>query len=227
MRATFPRGQDTTRAVSSSQLNVILHQERMAEPVGDPREAWAESERLARRAASGDRSAQRELFQQLKRRLHATLYRIMGSTEAMEDLLQDTFIEVFRSLPSYRGESQLGTWADRIAIRVAYRHIRQARARKRSAPPVAALSLVGAGEADMLHREGVRRLYRVLSDMSPEYRAAFALFVVDGRSLREVADVVGISLVAAKSRVWRARRQVMAAARDDSVLARYLSQEKD
>jgi DNA-directed RNA polymerase specialized sigma24 family protein len=63
--------------------------------------------------------------------------------------------------------------------------------------------------------------------MSPEYRTAFALFVVDGRSLREVADAVGISLVAAKSRVWRARRQVMAAARDDGVLARYLSQEKD
>jgi RNA polymerase sigma-70 factor (ECF subfamily) len=199
----------------------------MAEPVDDARQAWAESERLARRAASGDRSAQRELFQQLKRRLHATLYRIMGSNEAMEDLLQDTFIEVFRSLPSYRGESQLGTWADRIAIRVAYRHIRHTRARKRSAPPVAGLTLVGAGEADMLHREGVRRLYRVLSDMSPEYRTAFALFVVDGRSLREVADAVGISLVAAKSRVWRARRQVMAAARDDGVLARYLSQEKD
>lgn len=177
---------------------------------------------LARRAGSGDRVAQRELFQALKPCLHATLYRVLGSNAHMEDLLQDTFIEVYRSLPSYRGDAKLSTWADRIALRVAYRHFKRERSARRRALAEPALSLVSSSEEEMLHREGVRRLYTVLSALKPEARVAFALFAVDGRSLREVADLMGATLMATKSRIWRARRELNAAAQADGILARYL-----
>jgi RNA polymerase sigma-70 factor (ECF subfamily) len=178
---------------------------------------------LVRRAASGDRAAQRTLFRDLKRPMHATLYRVLGSNRQVEDLLQEAFIELFRSLPSYRGEAKLTTWADRITTRVAYRHLRRQRLILATDLPGSNLTVAGTPEHDLQAKEGVRRLYAALSAMKPHYRIAFALFSIDGRSLKEVAEATGVSLIAAKSRIWRARRLLNTAARADAVLAAYLT----
>jgi RNA polymerase sigma-70 factor (ECF subfamily) len=178
---------------------------------------------LARRASAGDRAAQRTLFRDLKRPMHATLYRVLGSNRQVEDLLQEAFIELFRSLPSYRGEAKLTTWADRITTRVAYRHLRRQRLVLATDLPTANQNVAGTPEHDLHAKEGVRRLYAALGAMKPHYRIAFALFSIDGRSLKEVAEATGVSLIAAKSRIWRARRLLNAAARADAVLAAYLT----
>jgi RNA polymerase sigma-70 factor, ECF subfamily len=182
---------------------------------------------LARRAGAGEEVAQRQLFRELRPRLHATLYRVLGSNIFIEDVLQDTFVEVFRSLASYRGEALMTTWADRIAIRVAYRFLRRHKAASAQEPAPPSLCLVGSAEDNLLHREGVRRLYAVLDRMKPQLRITFALVAVDGRSLKDVAEQTGVSLIAVKSRVWRARRLLEQAAREDTVLARYLSGEDE
>lgn len=182
---------------------------------------------LASRAASGDRGAQRELFQKLRGRVHGTLFRVLGSNEHMEDLLQDAFIEIFRSLPNFRGEALLTTWADRVTARVAFHYLRRLPRRIKTsneAPPPAA---VASTEEESLHREGLSHLYRVLERLSPDQRIAFALFEIDGRSLEEVAAVTGVTVVAAKNRVARARHKVWDAARRDPVLASYLSDEPE
>jgi RNA polymerase sigma-70 factor (ECF subfamily) len=176
---------------------------------------------LSRRAASGDREAQRELFRALRASVHGTLFRVLGSNEHMEDLVQDAFIEIFRSLPSYRGEALLSTWADRIAARVAFHYLRRLPRRlKEPEPPP--LQLVASSEEQALHREGVKRLYAILRQIKPEYRVPFALFALDGRSMEEIAGIMGVTVVAAKNRVSRARHRVWDAARRDNVLAAYL-----
>jgi RNA polymerase sigma-70 factor (ECF subfamily) len=183
---------------------------------------------LARRAASGDRSAQQLLFLQLKAAVHATLYRAVGSNMHMEDLLQESFLAVFRALPSYRGEAKLTTWADRIAVRVAFHYLRRSaslRAGDRSTESVPALRLVSSAGDNAEHRQGVARLYEQLRRLKPEYQIAFALFELDGRSIEEVAEITGVSLVAAKSRISRARRKLWEAARRDDVLTSYLANE--
>jgi RNA polymerase sigma-70 factor (ECF subfamily) len=181
---------------------------------------------LAGRAATGDRSAQREIFRALKAVIHATLFRVLGSNEHMEDLLQDAFVEIFRSLPRYRGESKLTTWAGPIAARVAFHYLRSKRARsdKNAFMPVQ-LHLVGSPEDQAHHREGLQRLYRLLQRMKPEQHIALALFMIDGRSIEEVAEMTGVTLVAAKNRISRARRKLCAAARKDQVLAAYLAEQ--
>jgi RNA polymerase sigma-70 factor (ECF subfamily) len=179
---------------------------------------------LAKRASAGDRAAQRTLFRDLKRPMHATLYRVLGSNRQVEDLLQEAFIELFRSLPSYRGEAKLTTWADRITTRVAYRYLRRQRLMLATDLPAASnQNVAGTPEHDLQAKEGVRRLYAALGAMKPHYRIAFALFSIDGRSLKEVAEATGVSLIAAKSRIWRARRLLNTAARADAVLAAYLT----
>ncbi|HUS64245.1 MAG TPA: RNA polymerase sigma factor [Kofleriaceae bacterium] len=178
---------------------------------------------LAERCARGDRTAQRELFQQEKRRVHATLYRVLGSNGDMEDLIQEAFIEVFRSLAGFRGEAKLSTWIDRITVRVAYAYL------SRKPPGAARLEMVPeipAGDPSAEHRAQMRQaaqhLYTVLDRLDAKLRVAFTLHVIDGRPLAEVADVMSASLVATKTRVWRARREVDRRARRDPLLQMFL-----
>jgi len=180
---------------------------------------------LAHRAATGDRSAQRDLFLAQRANVHRALYRILGSNRELEDLLQDAFIEIFRALPSFRGESTLGRWCQTIAVRVAYLMI------SRRKPPSVDLALVEdvlASDADVRRhavvREAARRLYAALDRIEVKQRIAFALATIDGKPLAEVAELTGSSLFAVKTRVWRARRELMRRARKDAVLTSYLEE---
>jgi RNA polymerase sigma-70 factor (ECF subfamily) len=178
---------------------------------------------LARRASTGDRSAQRELFQAQKHGVHHALFRVLGSNRELEDLLQDAFVAIFKALPAFRGDSTLGRWCQTIAMRTAYATIAKRR------PPT--LELVDDLVADpapdaqriMRAREAVRRLYAALERIEPKQRIAFALAVIDGRTLSEVAALTESSLLAVKTRVWRARRDLMRRAAKDELLATYLT----
>jgi RNA polymerase sigma-70 factor, ECF subfamily len=169
---------------------------------------------------AGDAAAQRALFRREYPRVHATVYRIIGPARDLDDLVQETFIAVFRGLARFRGESRLSTWIDRIAVRVVFEHIR---ARGRTPVPFGVIAEVedtsSVSEAQVHARDGLRRLYAVLGELTPEARTAFALYAIDGRSIADVAKLVGVSVVTAKLRIWRARRDVMKRAAADPVLA--------
>jgi RNA polymerase sigma-70 factor, ECF subfamily len=179
---------------------------------------------LAQRAADGDRAAQRELFHSLKKAVHHTLFRILGNNRELEDLIQDAFLEIFRALPSFRGDSSLSRWCQTIATRTAYLAI------ERRKPTPVDLEVVEDEIVDRdpdAHRvaqakQAARRLYAALDRIDAKQRIAFALAVIDGLSLSEVADLTDSSVVAVKTRVWRARRDLMKRAKKDPVLATYL-----
>ena len=174
---------------------------------------------------AGDVAAQRALFRREFARVNATIYRILGPTREVDDLVQETFIAAFRGLAKFRGEARLATWIDRIAVRVAFDHVRT-----RKATPVPLGVLTGVDEpsdasipdAQAHARDGLRRLYAALSQLSPEARTAFALYAIDGRSIAEVARLVGTTVVTAKVRIWRARRELMKRAAEDPVLKELL-----
>lgn len=180
---------------------------------------------LARRAATGDRSAQRELFMQQRASVHHTLFRILGSNRELEDLIQDTFLEVFRALGSFRGDSSLSRWCQTIATRVAFLAI------SRRKPASIELSLVQdelASDSDTRRqvqlREIARRLYVALDRIEPKQRIAFALGVIDGLSMAEVAQLTDSTVVAVKTRIWRARRDLMKRVERDPVLSQYVAE---
>src|SRR6187399_1052296 len=108
---------------------------------------------------AGDPAAFRKLFERERVRVHRLLFRVVGSNTHMDDLLQDAFLEVFRSLPSFRGDSSLRTWIDRCAVRVAFAHF----ARKARVPALECVQDVAAeapnAEERTSMREAVRRLY--------------------------------------------------------------------
>ena len=180
---------------------------------------------LARRAAEGDRVAQRELFHAQKRSVHHTLFRILGSNRDLEDLVQDAFLEIFRALPSFRGDSSLTRWCQTIATRTAYLAISR---RKPAAIDLALVEDSLPGDADTRRlvqvRQAARRLYAALERIDAKQRIAFALAAIDGLPLAEVAHLTESTVVAVKTRVWRARRDLMKRAAKDSVLSSYLEE---
>ncbi|HEX3770788.1 MAG TPA: sigma-70 family RNA polymerase sigma factor [Polyangiaceae bacterium] len=192
----------------------------MTAPVAAQARSRRDDVDLARRCVLGDQAAHRELFQRERRRVHVILYRMLGTNADMDDLLQEVFIEVFRSIPGFRGEAALGTWLDRIAVRVAYAHIARRRVEtvRLSVVPEPVAHQPGADDRAMI-REATAHLYGALDRMPPAQRIAFTLHVVDGRPIKKVAESMDASVVATKVRIWRAWRVLRRAGERDPLIA--------
>ncbi len=156
------------------------------------------------------------------------LFRILGSNSEIDDLVQEALLEVFRSLPTFRGDALLSTWVERITVRVAYAHI----ARRRS--DVVRLSLVpepasgdASAEERALAREAARRLYALLDQIETKQRIAYTLHVIDGRPLTDVAALMEASVVTTKVRAWRAAKFVERRAKHDPLLARFVVEREE
>jgi RNA polymerase sigma-70 factor (ECF subfamily) len=188
--------------------------------------AYVEDVLLVDRCLTGEPAATRELFRRHRARVHACLYRVLGSNRDMDDLLQEAFIQVFQSLRGWRAEASLATWIDRVTVRVAYRYLSQKgrRIQTEHIDDADAPGGEGPGTRRQLARDGVKRLYAVLDELGASARLAFTLHEIDGRSLSEVAELVGSSMTAAKLRVWRARKRIEAAAAQDPVLREFLEE---
>ncbi|HLL21994.1 MAG TPA: sigma-70 region 4 domain-containing protein, partial [Kofleriaceae bacterium] len=76
-------------------------------------------------------------------------------------------------------------------------------------------------------RDGLRRLYGALAELTPEARTAYALYAIDGRSINEVAEMTGSTKITAKVRIWRARREIERRAAEDPVLNELLELGRD
>lgn len=193
----------------------------------DPAELRRRDLELARRCVAGERDAQRELFQRELDRVHRILYRILGRSADIEDAAQEAMVGLFRSLPRYRGEATLGTWVDRITVRTALRVI----SRRRTAPApledAAQVVAPGAGaDEELARRDAGRLLYSALERLDPRMRVAFVLHVVEEHTAAEVAELMGATRVATKTRIWRARRELEKRARRDPRLAALLELEE-
>src|SRR5205823_14873570 len=112
-----------------------------------------------------------------------------------------------------------------VAVRCAYRYLSQ---KGRGVPTAPMLDdddgpgAEGPGAHRQLARDGIKRLYAVLDELSAASRLAFTLHEIDGRTLAETAELVGSSVTATKLRVWRARKRIEAAAAADPVLSQFL-----
>lgn len=179
---------------------------RAAPPPGDDDPA------LAARAAAGDRVAFTTVYQRFVDAVYARLTRLLGPTADREDVLQQVFFQVHRSLGSYRGDASLATFVHRIAIHVAYDHLR---ARDRRPVPIdqdaidAMVLDASSPELRTQRREELAQIFFHLSALTPDKRIAFVLVSIDGLSLREAAELVGASVDAVKQRVLHARRELI------------------
>lgn len=183
-------------------------------PTADPSD-----ETLAARAAAGDDSAFEEIVRRYQARVFRLACRMTSDTDA-PDVLQETFLQVYRHLPSFRGESQFGTWLYRIASNAALM-LRRAKSRRPSESLDAFLPKFDAeGQhmgtpaefqmasrvEELLDRQQLAEQTRAGIARLPDlYRDAFVLRDLEGLATGEVAKILGLEPAAVRQRVHRAR----------------------
>ena len=171
--------------------------------------------RLLAAALNGHSGAFGEIFTQYKRRIFHLAQRIMRNHEDAEDVVQEAFQLAFVHLHDFKGGSQFSTWLSRIAINVALMKLRK-RARKveisidESESDEISLKdsvpdLAPNPEQDCLRAEKTRMLREALAELRPNARRVLELYELEGRSMKEIAETMGISVAAVKARIFHAR----------------------
>jgi len=174
---------------------------------GSPRTEARGDRDLAERVLSGDRDAFEGLYRQHSHRLYNLVYRMVGANEA-DDLLQDVFLQAYRKLGSYKGESSLGTWLYRLAANLCLDHLRSKQGKmgqvtdsldeEDAAPLRSPFRPAEANNARLDLEQGIAAL-------PPSYRAAFVLHDVEGYQHDEIARILGIAEGSSKSLLHKAR----------------------
>lgn len=178
---------------------------------------------LLRQVAERDQRALAELFDRHAGWLTLRLRRRTADADAVQDVLQDTFVVLWRAAGDYRGDGDVGAWLWGIAVRRLVSHYR-----KRSVPVPASVEtldararLVASAEDELLVAVEHTDVGQALRGMSPELQEIVRATVVDGLSTREAAQLLGIPQGTVKSRLRAAktqlRHQLMAARQEGTI----------
>lgn len=167
---------------------------------------------LVRLAQGGDLDAFAEIVSRYEGRLRLVLLRILDDSRDVEEAVQDTFVQAWRGLASYRGESALFTWLYRVGVNAALGRARKVRATVvelnalDAHPPRASDDVDPARAAEAADLRA--QVLAALDELPLDYREAVVLRDLAGLSNAEVAEALGVGLAAAKSRVHRGRMRL-------------------
>jgi RNA polymerase sigma-70 factor (ECF subfamily) len=162
-----------------------------------------------------------DVFQEYQRPIYNYLLRMTQNQAEAEDLTQETFIRVHRSLSTFRGEASLSTWIYRIATNVSHDHFRR-RATRQAEATLSLEEMESDGEwlvdktspsPEKLvdQSEIIACVQSFVQRLPPNYRAVLVLSDLQSLKNREITDVLGLSLSAVKIRLHRARNKLRAA----------------
>lgn len=168
-----------------------------------------------RKAKHGDQAAFSYLYERHKRRVFSLCYRMVNDKAQADELTQDTFLQVYRKLKTFRGDSAFSTWLHRIAVNIALMYIRRCHARISEVPfePVIETGENNSplreqmGSADPALRASIDRisLERAITRLPPGYRVVFILHDVQGYQHAEIAEILGCTVGNCKSQLHKAR----------------------
>ena len=149
------------------------------------------------------RHAQRALYNKYKDAMYTLLLRMLNDEEDAADALQEAFIEVFRSLKSYRGISSLGAWIKTIVIR-------NGLAKQKTILPFEPIGELIHDHQPITWDENLTGEYleKAIRKLPDGYRNVFLLFEVEGYTHREVAQLLGIAEGTAKSQLFQAKKML-------------------
>jgi RNA polymerase sigma-70 factor (ECF subfamily) len=168
-------------------------------------------EELVRRCRAGDAGAFRELFRTYREEVARLVHRMLGQTDDLEDVIQEVFCQVHRSLPDFRGQARFSTWLYRVTVNVVLMHRRAARSRPVLVTGTDRLSLPAPDappDEQVARRNCVAAFRRLLDRLSEKKRAVFILHELEGLPPAEVAAIVGAPVLTVRTRLFYARREL-------------------
>lgn len=169
-----------------------------------------------RRVLAGDTAGFACLIDRYSRPVHSLIFKMTRNKEDAEELTQDVFMKVFRSLASFRGESSFSTWVYRIACRTAISEVRK---RKREFLPIDESLIANVAEetpdglfgAADSESERIGRLEKALDRLTPDEQAMILLFYAEGKSIGDIAAIAKLSVPNVKTRLHRIRKKLFVA----------------
>jgi RNA polymerase sigma-70 factor (ECF subfamily) len=181
----------------------------------------ASDAQLIAQAQGGNEQAFAALFDAHKRRVYSLCLRMTGNTAEAEDLSQEAFLQLFRKISTFRGESAFSTWLHRLVVNVVLMHLRKK-----------GLQQVSLDELDTSQEEPVKRDYgdddrrlmgsidrislaNAIGELPPGYRAVFVLHDMEGYEHNEIAQILNCSIGNSKSQLHKARMKLRERLRDD------------
>jgi RNA polymerase sigma-70 factor, ECF subfamily len=196
-----------TCVITATEANVIPASNETKRP---------ESERsLVQRAQKGDEQAFAALFQSHKKRVYSVCLLMTKDIAEAEDLTQEAFLQVFRSVSSFRGDSAFSTWLYRVAVNTVLMKLR-----RRKSPPIVSLDEPVSPESPSLRRDVGRvdphlsgtidriTLRRAMQELPEGCREIFVLHEVQGYQHHEIAEMLDCSVGNSKSQLHKAKMKM-------------------
>jgi RNA polymerase sigma-70 factor (ECF subfamily) len=157
-----------------------------------------------RRAIDGDEAALRALWTRHAPHIDMVVRRLVGFDQDLaEDIAQEVWIQIFRALPGYRGDSQFSTWAHRIAVNRTLNALRRTKRLEKIETPVEEDSAFV--EMDTERSFVAASIEQATAKLSPGARTVFVLHDVEGYTHEEIAQELGITSGGSKSQLFKAR----------------------
>jgi RNA polymerase sigma-70 factor (ECF subfamily) len=188
-----------------------------------PATAISEPEAI-RGAQNGDSACFEVLYTHYKRRVYSLCLRMVGDAAEAEELAQEAFLQVYRKIHTFRGESAFSTWLHRLVVNVVLMHLR-----KKVLPqfPLEEILQPRAedepkrefGQHDSILRVANERvvLERAIAYLPPGYRLIFILHDVEGYEHKEIADMLGCTVGNSKSQLHKARLRLRVLLKDGNI----------
>jgi RNA polymerase sigma factor (sigma-70 family) len=149
-----------------------------------------------------DRLAQKTLYDRYKRAMYTLAYRITGNFETANEVLQDGFLQVFKSLDNFKGESTLGAWIKTIMIRTAYKQLKNKVLYGELPPQLENEKLDWGTSLDAEYLE------KAIQNLPDGFRTIFTMIEIEGYTHRETAEILGISEGTSKSQLFYAKKKL-------------------
>jgi RNA polymerase sigma-70 factor (ECF subfamily) len=172
----------------------------------------------------GDTPSFEALYERYGTRVLNLIYRMTGNEDVSRDLAQDVWMRVYRHLDHFEARADIFTWIYRIAVNLTLNHLKREKRRvwidllDRSIGEV--LSTEDTNAVAPLHtrperqdhavenEERARHLWSAVQSLEPMYRIPIVLFHYENQSYQEIADAMGLSMVAVQARIFRARKKL-------------------
>jgi RNA polymerase sigma-70 factor (ECF subfamily) len=166
---------------------------------------------LAQSATAGDMTAFEELYRRHNRRVFSLCFRMTQNQSEAEDLTQEAFIQLFRKIGSFRGDSAFTTWLHRLTVNQVLMHFRKrsVKLEKTTEEGETPVQIVrGTENPNSMPVVDRIALDRAIAQLPPGYRAVFVLHDVEGHEHEEIARMLGVAVGTSKSQLHKARMKL-------------------
>jgi RNA polymerase sigma-70 factor (ECF subfamily) len=163
---------------------------------------------LCRKAAEGNLAAFEVIYQRYHRRTYSLTLRMTGSQTEAEDLTQEVFIQLFRKVGSFRGDSAFSTWLHRLTVNQVLMHFRKRSFKNEKTSEDGEMpeqTVVGTSDPGKMRVIDRIALKNAIAELPKGYKNVFVLHDVEGYEHEEVARLLGISVGTSKSQLHKAR----------------------